>query len=95
MPTRQGNISGSVATVAFDLPVKIVSFFLTNRTTGTITVNVFIVTDTGERAAVPLNLFQISGSIYTSDNPIILLAGYYLIIVASGSLDYYFSMEDL
>lgn len=93
MPVKEGRISGSIATVAFGLPCKIISFFLTNRTSGSVMINVYIVTGTGDRAIVPLNLIQLSGTIYTSSVPIIMLKGYYLIITTNGLVDYFFSFE--
>lgn len=97
MPVLKGNITGSVSTIPFDLPCKVVSFFLTSKSSSTITVNMYIVAggSGSSIAAVPVNLVCISGSIYTSSDEIILPQGYYFIITASGSLDYYISIKPL
>ena len=93
MAVRQGNITGSVSTIPFDIASKIISARFVNRSVGSITVNVYIATTTGDRKIVPLNLLLISGSIYAIDYPIIMKPGDYLIIVSTGSLDYYISIE--
>lgn len=94
MLTISGNITGSIATVPFNLPCKIISGYFTNRTTGTITMNVYVATGSGNnRAIVPLNLIMISGVMHIISDPLILEAGYYLIIATSGSVDYFISLE--
>lgn len=91
MTVKQGNITGSISTVAFDIPCKIISGFFTNRTSGSVNVSVYIATPEGDRAVVDTTI--ISGSVHVIDAPIVLLAGYYLIVVSNASLDYYFSIE--
>jgi hypothetical protein len=93
MPVYEGRISGSVATVAFHLPCKIISGYLANKTGGAINFSVNVVTGTGSRTVI--NTTQLSGAVYIIDTPVILLKGYYLIIVSSSTLDYYFSIEDI
>lgn len=93
MPVLQGNVSGSVSTVSFDIPSKIISGYFVNRSGGNVIVNVYMATDTGDRLIVPLNLTLISGQMYILDETLIMKAGYYLIIVTNASLDYYISVE--
>lgn len=92
----QGNTSGSIATISLNIASKIVSFFLTNRTSGTIVLNLYVVTSTGNRAMIPVNLHQISETIYVPDAgqlPIFLDKDSYLILITNGSTDYYFNVE--
>lgn len=92
----QGNVSGSVSTVPLDLCCKIESFFLTPRINAVI--NLYIATDAGDRAIVPINLSQVSGTIYVPSSgqlPIFMDKGQYLIIVSSASVDYWFSISDI
>lgn len=96
MPTISGQVSGSIATVALNVPCKIISFLLVNRTIGNVILNVYIVDgQANDRLVTPLNLTQISGTIYTSDVPIIIPANHYMIIVSNGATDYYFSISDV
>lgn len=88
----QGNISGSVSTIPMTIPGTIVSARFVNKSVGTITFNVYVATGSGSREITPLNYILISGNVYIIDTPIILKPGYYLIIAASGSMDYYISI---
>lgn len=92
MPVFSGNTSGSVASIAKDIPSKILSYSLVNQTAGAITVTVTIIPNGGS----PVDIW--SGSIaanatQSDDKQVILLNGYQLLITTSGSVDYYFSYE--
>ncbi len=93
MGVIQGNTTGSISSVPFNIAAKIIGGRLVNRSSGSITVNLYVATDTGDREITPLNLLLISGSVWVLDEKIILKPGYYLIIITSGSVDYYFSVE--
>lgn len=93
MPVIEGNTSGSIASISYNIPCKIVSGFLVNKTGGSIDVNLYVVTNTGSRSVVPLNKTIISGSMYILEDEIILLSGYSLLLVVNGSCDYYFSLS--
>lgn len=93
MPVLHGNITGSVATIPFNIPCKVISARFVNRSVGTITFNVYVATGNGDREITPLNYVMISGSMYLIDRSFIMKPGYYFIIVSSGSLDYYISIE--
>ena len=92
MPVFSGNTSGSVASIAKDIPSKLLSYSLVNQTAGAITVTVTIIPNGGS----PVDIW--SGSIaanatQSDDKQVILLNGYQLLITTSGSVDYYFSYE--
>lgn len=92
MPVLSGNTSGSITSVAYNIPSEIISYSLVNRAGGSITVNVAIVTGSGTY------IYVYSGSIATnesvqSDKIIKVKAGYQILIITSGSLDYYFSIK--
>ena len=92
MPVFSGNTSGSIASIAKDIPSKILSYSLVNQTAGAITVTVTIIPNGGS----PVDIW--SGSIaanatQSDDKQVILLNGYQLLITTSGSVDYYFSYE--
>lgn len=95
MPVIEGNTSGSIASVPFNTPCRIISGFLVNKTADSIDVNVYVVTDTGDRSLIPYNKTIISNSIYVLEGEVIMKAGYYLLIYTNGSVDYYFSIEPL
>ena len=92
MPILRGNLTGSIATIPFNINCKVISFFLTSRSLVDITVNMHIVSANSEIAAIPVNLIRISGAIYTSEVPILMGANDYFIISSSGSLDYYINI---
>lgn len=92
MPVLSGNTSGSIASVAYNIPSTIVSYYLTNKTGGSITVSLVVIPNGG----TPVYVW--SGSIAAgvterSDVPIKLLRAYQVLIITSGSLDYYISIE--
>lgn len=89
----QGNTSGSIATVPFNIPCKIISGYFTNKTVGNIVLNVYVATADGDRSLSPLNLTMISGVQFIITEDVIIAAGDYLIIVSSGSVDYYLSIK--
>lgn len=93
MPILQGNTSGSIIGVPYNIPSEIKSFVLTNMTGGDITVTVSIIEfDTDNKVTIAPTTIAANDS-YTCDVPIKMLAGYTIYIVTSGSLDYYFSIE--
>lgn len=92
MPVFIGNTSGSIASIAYNIPGKIVSYSLTNKTGGTITASIVVIPDGGSP------VYAWSGSIATvssqvSSVPIKLLIGYQILVIVSGSCDYYFNIE--
>lgn len=93
MPVLSGNVSGSISTVPFNIPCKIISGYFVNKTGGDVILNVYVATGSGDRSIVPLNLTLISGTMYIIDETVLLPANYYLIIVTNGSLDYYITIQ--
>ena len=92
MPVFSGNTSGSIASIAKDIPSKLLSYSLVNQTAGSITVTITVIPNGG----TPVDIW--SGSIaanatQSDDKQVILLNGYQLLITTSGSVDYYFSYE--
>jgi hypothetical protein len=92
MPVFSGNTSGSIASIAKDIPSKLLSYSLVNQTAGAITVTITVIPNGGS----PVDIW--SGSIaanatQSDDKQVILLNGYQLLITTSGSVDYYFSYE--
>jgi hypothetical protein len=95
MPTLSGNTTGSIAGIPYNIPATISSFYLTNKTGGSITVTVSISissNDTGNNVALFSQAIAANDT-YKSDVPILLLAGFTILIVTSGSVDYFFSIE--
>lgn len=93
MPTLSGTTTGSIAGIPYNIPATISSFYLTNKTGGSITVTVSISSnDTGSNVALFSQAIAANDT-YKSDVPILLLAGFTILIVTSGSVDYFFSIE--
>ena len=93
MPVFSGNTTGSVLQVAYGIPSKIVSFSLSNKAAGNITVYLAIRTNNGDVTILPDGLVLAEDDTYTSDVPIVLPSGFSIFITTSGSLDYFFSIE--
>jgi hypothetical protein len=92
MPVFSGNTSGSIASIAKNIPSEIVSYSLVNQTGGSITVTVTIIPNGG----TPVDVW--SGSIaanatQSDDKNIVLLSGYQILVTTTGSVDYYFSYK--
>lgn len=93
MPVLQGNTTGSIAGIPYNIPSEIKSFSLTNKSGGSITVTVSIASNnTGTRVdicSVSINTLET----YINNTPILMLSEYTIYLVTSGSVDYYFSIE--
>lgn len=95
MPVIQGTTSGSVAGVAYNIPSKIVSYRVCNKTAGAITVTVSIV-ELGVGNIRNIGYHSLAANAcdgLVSD--IILPAGFTVYLAASGSCDYWFSIESI
>ncbi len=93
MPVLQGNTSGSIAGIPYNIPSKIISFTLTNMTGGSISATVAISSNSTGISVIIAPLTIAVGDTYVNDAPIVMLSGYTILLVTSGSLDYYFSIE--
>jgi hypothetical protein len=91
MPVFSGNTSGSIASIAYNIPSTIKSYSLTNRTGGSVTANLVIIPNGGSPVYVWSGSIA-TGESQTSDIPIKLLVGYQILIIVSGSTDYYFNI---
>lgn len=90
----KGNTSGSILQVAYNIPAEIISFSLVNKTGGAVTVTVYIRDEDGvDTAITSLALSLAAGASYISEAKIKLQSYTSIYIVASGSLDYYFSIN--
>lgn len=93
MPVLQGNTTGSIAGVVYNIPSTIISFSLTNMTGGAISVGVYISAHAITQNVQIAPLTIAAGDTFQSSVPIKMLAGYTILLTTSGSLDYYFSIE--
>lgn len=93
MPVLQGNTSGSIAGIPDDIPSTIKSFYVTNMTGGSVSVAMGVVSNETGVLVNLLNKDLSEGETYTSNTPILMLAGYTIYISVSGSIDYYFSID--
>lgn len=96
MPVISGNIASTYTGVAYNIPAKIISFSLANKTLGGITVTVGIVYgstfDVLYNNALTASGSSGCGYVYTG-RPIILPANNRIFVSVSGSCDFYFSIE--
>ena len=93
MEVLQGNTSGSIVNIPYHIPCTITSFVLTNKTAGSITVNVYI-----SAHSITQNI-DIYSKVLTANQvdfinvPITLQSNFAILIVTTGSLDYYFTLK--
>jgi len=93
MPVFQGQVNGSISTIPFNIPCEVVSGYFTNRSSGNVILNVYVATESGDRAIVPINTTLVSGTQYILDVTFLLKANYYLMITTNQPLDYYISIK--
>lgn len=92
MPTIQGSISGSIKSVALNVPANIKWFSIVDKSGGGATVKIGIVVSGREIYIKTISLAANASSDELVD--IRILANSQIIIVASALCDYYFSMDD-
>lgn len=95
MPVFSGNTSTSATSTAYEIPSKIVSYSLVNKSGGAVLVNVSILYGSTNIWLPPsLNKSLAAGEAYVySGESITLLAGRTIYVLVNGSVDYYFSIE--
>lgn len=97
MPVFKGNISGSIKSTAYNLPCTIKSIGVWNRSIGAIVVNLGITDENGvDLYFKAYNLAAVS-SANSSDltlTDIRVLANWRILVTASGSCDYFISIDD-
>lgn len=92
MPVWSGNTATNKTSPAYNIPAKIISFSVVNKSGGTITVTVGIVY--GSTFDVLYNKSLASGTEYVySGGDIILPAHNQIYISVSASTDFYFSIQ--
>lgn len=92
MPVFSGNTAATKTSASYDIPAKIISFSLVNKTGGAVTVTVGIVYGSTFDVLYNEPLAAAGKYIYNGGN--ILLPAYNQIFISvSGSTDFYFSIE--
>lgn len=95
MSVFSGNTTTSATSTAYEIPAKIVSYSLVNKSGGAVLVNVSVLYGSTNIWLPPsLNKSLAAGEAYVyGGEAITLLAGRTIYITVDGSLDYYFSIE--
>ncbi len=88
-----GQTSSSTSITITDLPVKIISFSLVDRSGATNTVNVQI--SNTNTCLIPFDLQLGSHALYESSRVIFLEVGHILQVSSSGTLDFYFTLDNV
>lgn len=95
MPVLKGNTTGSVFLVAYNIPSTIRSYIISNRAATSVSVTVYLTDTEGITgtaiSAVSYNLAV--GQAYIRDIPIKVKPNSHIYIIASDSVDYYFSID--
>jgi len=89
----KGNVTGTVTSQQFNLPMVIKSFLLVNKSGGSNTVNVKVIND-GSINIVPNNLTLAAGDMVDSDHELIMYQLLQIEVTSTGSLDYYFVLDN-
>lgn len=93
MPQFAGNTSTSASSTPYNIPAKIKSFSLVNKTGGAITVNVSILYGSTNISIIPMNKSLAVNEAYIySGEEILLLAERQIYVLVSGSCDFFFSI---
>ena len=95
MPIFSGTIAGGVASTAYNNPVKIKSFNVSNKTGGAITVNVSVLEGSTNVLISPYNHPLAANAIYESEREILIPVGSVVYVLTSGSADYFFTFEEV
>ena len=93
MPIFQGNATGSVIHIAYNIPSYIRSFSITDMSGSGADVAVYIIEETTNNKIVVFKDAIAADSTYISDVPIKMLQGYTIYITTSASIDYYFTID--
>lgn len=95
MPVLKGSTSTSALSTVYNNLLKITSFSLVNKAAGAVTVNVSIIYGSTNINIIELNKSLSTGQAYIyTGKPILLLPGYVIYVLVSGSTDYYFSLNN-
>jgi hypothetical protein len=90
----RGTISGTVDSVAMNLPTLIESFRINNNTLGAVTFNVYMISNSGSTILSPLNKSLNAGEKYEETETIVMLATEKIRISSTGSVAYDFTINN-
>ena len=91
MPVLKGTTSGSIRSIPYNIPSKIVSVCLYNRSGGNVTATISISVDASETFIKSFTIASL-GSEYLETN-IIVPKEAEIVVASSGTLDYYLTIE--
>lgn len=90
----QGDINGTVDSPAQSLPMVIQNYRLVNVSGGSISVNVYMITEFGNYAIAPSPQTLSAGQMYSDDNKLLLNTGDQIRLTTTGSINYLFNIEN-
>lgn len=91
----RGNTSGTAESTAFSLSILINSFRVVNKTGGAVTVNVYLSYGGNLVSIMPYNYSLSANQKYEETEGIILRPDEVIRVVASGSVDYDFTLSNI
>lgn len=91
MPVFRGNTTGSVLSAQYRIPTRITSINLVDKSGSSNTVIVAIV-ENGEQCYIRSMALSANEGFH-EDVDILLLQGFEVLVIASGSLDYYITVD--
>lgn len=96
MQVLKGTISGSIKSTAFNIPCTIKSIGVFNRSAGAIVVNIGVTDDSVDTYFKSFNLAAVgaTGSSDLIKTDVRVGANWQILIVASGSTDYFLTIKD-
>ena len=94
MPVLKGSVSGSISTISYNIPCKVLSGFFVNKSSGAVILNIYVASGSGsDRQIIPLNTTLISGTMYVFQDVFKMAADDYFIITTNANLEYYITVE--
>lgn len=95
----RGTISGDATSPKDNLPYKVISFYLINKSGSTNTVNVSVLGGSSEYFITPYNMVLAAAgspdSWYITDVPFFMKNDEQIKVVSSGDLSYYFNQQNI
>ena len=91
----RGNINGEVSSTVYNLPFKIKFFTVANKNGGQVNINIWIKNNSEQLSIVPENLSLNDGDMLQGDYAQIFEAGNQIVLSSNGSVDFYFTVENV
>lgn len=90
----KGNTSVEVFSNVSDLPLVLTGYSVVNKTGGSVTVNIYLISGAAQICISPLNQVLTVGQMIESTNQVVILASEQIKLKPSGNVDYNFTLDN-